>query len=100
MQKAIVADALGKTYTRRKRQPGFWAGIRGYFSFESEQVPAVKSLSFSIDRGESVGLIGENGAGKSTTVKMLTGILVPSSGRVETLGVEPWKERRKLAQSI
>jgi ABC-2 type transport system ATP-binding protein len=100
MDKAIVAEALGKTYTRRKRQTGFWGGIRGYFSFETEEVTAVDTLSFSIDRGESVGLIGENGAGKSTTVKMLTGILVPSRGRVKTLGVEPWKERQRLAQSI
>jgi ABC-2 type transport system ATP-binding protein len=100
MDKAIVAEGLGKTYTRRKRQPGFWGGIRSYFSFESEEVTAVDTLSFSVDRGESVGLIGENGAGKSTTVKMLTGILVPSRGRVETLGVAPWKERQRLAQSI
>jgi len=100
MDKAIVAEALGKTYTRRKRKTGFWGGVRGYFSFETEEVTAVDTLSFSVDRGESVGLIGENGAGKSTTVKMLTGILVPSRGRVETLGVQPWKERQRLAQSI
>ena len=97
---AIVAENLGKTYTRRKRADGFWAGLRAYFSFESETVAAVTDLSFRIERGESVGLIGENGAGKSTTVKMLTGILVPTHGRVETLGVVPSKERRKLAQSM
>lgn len=100
MTLAIVAEGLGKTYRRRKRSPGFWAGLRSYFSFETEAVAAVSELSFSIERGESVGLIGENGAGKSSTVKMLTGILVPSEGRVETLGVVPWQERRKLAQSI
>jgi ABC-2 type transport system ATP-binding protein len=100
MQPAILAENLGKTYTRRKRKPGFWGGLRAYFSTESEQVPAVAALSFRVERGESVGLIGENGAGKSTTVKMLTGILVPSEGRVETLGVVPWRERRRLAQNM
>jgi len=100
MDVAIETVGLEKSYQRRKRKSGFWAGIRSYFSFESETVSAVSDLSFTIRRGESVGLIGENGAGKSTTVKMLTGILVPSAGRVETLGVVPWKARRHLAQSI
>ncbi len=97
---AISAENLSRTYTRRKRKDGFLAGLRSYFSFDSEVVSAVSELSFRIERGESVGLIGENGAGKSTTVKMLTGILVPTSGRVETLGVVPWRERRRLAQSM
>ena len=100
MDLAITAENLGKSYTRRKRSDGFWAGLRAYFSLESEVVAAVSELSFRIERGESVGLIGENGAGKSTTVKMLTGILVPTSGHVETLGVVPWRERRRLSQSM
>jgi ABC-2 type transport system ATP-binding protein len=100
MDTAILAENLGKTYTRRKRRAGFWPGLRAYFSFEQESAQAVSELSFRVERGESVGLIGENGAGKSTTVKMLTGILVPTSGRVETLGVVPWRERRRLAQSM
>jgi ABC-2 type transport system ATP-binding protein len=100
MDIAMVTDGLAKTYQRRRRGKGFWGGIRSYFSSESESIPAVEDLSFSIQRGESVGLIGENGAGKSTTVKMLTGILVPSAGRVETLGMVPFKSRRTLAQSV
>ncbi|HSU40387.1 MAG TPA: ATP-binding cassette domain-containing protein [Polyangiaceae bacterium] len=100
MVPAILVENLGKTYTRRKRKAGFWAGLRAYLSTASERVAAVTELSFRIERGESVGLIGENGAGKSTTVKMLTGILVPSEGRVETLGVVPWRERRRLAQNM
>jgi ABC-2 type transport system ATP-binding protein len=74
--------------------------MRSYFSLETEPVRAVSDLSFAIRRGESVGLIGENGAGKSTTVKMLTGILVPSGGRLETLGLVPHASRRVLSQSI
>ena len=100
MDTAIFTEQLGKAYTRRKRKEGFWAGLRAYFSLETEVVSAVSELSFRIERGESVGLIGENGAGKSTTVKMLTGILVPTAGRVETLGVVPHADRRRLSQSI
>ncbi|HEV8551121.1 MAG TPA: ATP-binding cassette domain-containing protein, partial [Polyangiaceae bacterium] len=100
MTSAILAENLGKTYARRKRSEGFWPGLRAYFSWERELVTAVQELSFRIERGESVGLIGENGAGKSTTVKMLTGILVPTAGRIETLGVVPHAERRRLSQNI
>jgi ABC-2 type transport system ATP-binding protein len=100
MDTAIVTELLGKAYTRRKRKEGFWPGLRAYFSLENEVVSAVTELSFRIERGESVGLIGENGAGKSTTVKMLTGILVPTGGRVETLGIVPHADRRRLSQSI
>ena len=101
MDLAIAAEALGKIYTRRKRATGgFWAGLRSYFSTEAEAFAAVSDVSFAIERGESVGLIGENGAGKSTMVKMLCGILVPTSGSVRTLGLVPWKERRRLAQSL
>ncbi|GAB7193087.1 ATP-binding cassette domain-containing protein [Kineococcus sp. NUM-3379] len=61
---------------------------------------AVDGISFAVGAGESVGLIGANGAGKSTTVKMLTGILVPTSGTVRTCGLDPVRRRRELARSI
>ena len=64
------------------------------------EVHAVDGISARIDRGEAVGYIGANGAGKSTTIKMLTGILVPSSGRVRTCGFEPVPQRRRLAREI
>ena len=92
--------ALNKTYTRKIRKPGFAAALRGLISSEEEKLKAVSELSFSIERGERVGLIGENGAGKSTTLKMLTGILVPTSGKVEVLGLNPWRQRRQLAAQI
>ncbi|HEX6276516.1 MAG TPA: ATP-binding cassette domain-containing protein [Polyangiaceae bacterium] len=100
MDIAIETKKLSKTYFRRKRGKGFWGGLRSYFSPKSDTVSAVADLDLVIHRGESVGLIGENGAGKSTTVKMLTGILVPSSGTLATLGFNPWKERRKLALNM
>ncbi len=61
---------------------------------------AVRNLSFEMDNGELLGFIGPNGAGKSTTIKILTGILFPSSGNVKVLGFVPWKERQKLAYHI
>jgi len=73
---------------------------RGRFRRERATVHAVQDLTFSVERGTILGYIGPNGAGKSTTVKMLTGILVPSSGRVSVAGLVPWKDRVALARRI
>ncbi len=100
MTVSLRAAALNKTYTRRIREPGFMGALRGLFDSKEESLQAVSELSFRIERGERVGLIGENGAGKSTTLKMLTGILVPSSGELEVLGLNPWRQRRQLAAQI
>ncbi len=67
---------------------------------ERQLVHAVAGLSFTLGRGEAVGYIGANGAGKSTTIKMLTGILTPTSGEVRTFGLDPVRERRRLARRI
>jgi ABC-2 type transport system ATP-binding protein len=100
MAYSVKCDGLAKSYVRRQRPPGFWGAVRGLFAAERELVPAVQELSFCIEPGERVGLIGENGAGKSTTLKMLTGILVPSAGQLEVLGLDPWRQRRQLAARI
>jgi ABC-2 type transport system ATP-binding protein len=97
---AIVCEGLAKSYLRKLRQPGLVGAVRGLFHGESQVVPAVRGLDFRIARGERVGLIGENGAGKSTTLKMLTGILMPTGGRLEVLGFDPWRQRQKLAARI
>ena len=73
---------------------------RGRIRRERSQVDAVAGISFTIERGEMVGYVGPNGAGKSTTVKMLTGILVPSSGFVRVLDFEPTRQRVDLARRI
>jgi ABC-2 type transport system ATP-binding protein len=73
---------------------------RGRFRRERVIVEAVKDVSFHVERGELLGYLGPNGAGKSTTIKMLTGILVPSSGRVSVAGLDPSKRRIELAKSI
>lgn len=74
--------------------------MRGLFDRAGEVVTAVDAVSFDVEPGEIVGYIGPNGAGKSTTIKMLTGVLTPSSGEATVAGFTPWSERRKLAQQI
>lgn len=100
MVKSVLCEGLGKSYVRKLRKPGFFGAVRGFFAAEQESVAAVRDVSFAIEQGERVGLIGENGAGKSTTLKMLTGILMPSGGRLEVLGLDPWRQRRQLAARI
>ncbi|HJT23238.1 MAG TPA: ATP-binding cassette domain-containing protein, partial [bacterium] len=100
MENALFVENLSKSYQRRLRKPGLLGAVQGLFASQFEEIQAVKGLSFSIGRGEKVGLIGENGAGKSTTLKMLTGIIVPTGGKLEVLGHTPWKERRQLALNI
>ena len=100
MESALQIENLSKSYKRRVRKPGLVGAFQSLFASQFEEVRAVKNLSFSIRRGEKVGLIGENGAGKSTTLKMLTGIIVPTGGKLEVLGHVPWKERRQLALNI
>ena len=90
--KAIDVADLRKTFTVHHR--GGWLRRRRV------QVTAVDGVSFSVDAGEMVGYIGPNGAGKSTTIKMLTGILVPSSGLVRVAGMEPARRRVELARRI
>ncbi|WP_253915929.1 ATP-binding cassette domain-containing protein [Streptomyces sp. NRRL S-31] len=72
----------------------------GFLRRERREVRAVDSLSFTVARGEMVGYIGPNGAGKSTTIKMLTGILTPSAGRLRVAGIDPARERMRLAHRI
>jgi ABC-2 type transport system ATP-binding protein len=73
---------------------------RGRMRRERHVVEAVRDISFRVERGELLGYLGPNGAGKSTTIKMLTGILVPSSGRVSVAGLDPSKRRIELARRI
>ncbi|WP_181795378.1 ATP-binding cassette domain-containing protein [Streptomyces sp. WELS2] len=88
----ITLENVEKVFQVR-RKTGFWRR-------ERREVRAVDSLSFTVARGEMVGYIGPNGAGKSTTVKMLTGILTPSAGRLRVAGIDPARERTRLAHRI
>lgn len=96
----ILAEQVFKTFQQRERAKGSLGGLRSFFSPRTAPVAAVSDISFAIERGEAVGYLGPNGAGKSTMIKMLTGILVPSSGRVEVLGKVPHADRVANARQI
>ncbi|CAN5364872.1 hypothetical protein BH10PSE9_BH10PSE9_08450 [soil metagenome] len=88
----IAARDVSKRFRQRRRFPGLGGAIRGLFTREYTDVAAVAGISFAIERGEAIGYLGPNGAGKSTMIKMLAGILVPSSGSVTVLGRTPHVE--------
>ncbi|MBC9717112.1 ATP-binding cassette domain-containing protein [Streptomyces sp. TRM66268-LWL] len=88
----IELDDVRKVFDVRKK--------KGFLRRERHEVRAVDGISFTVPRGEMVGYIGPNGAGKSTTIKMLTGILTPSGGRVRVAGIDPSRERTRLAHRI
>ena len=77
----IDVQHLTRIFRTYKKQPGFWGGVKGLFNREFEETAAAKDISFSINEGEFVGFLGPNGAGKTTTLKMLSGLIFPTSGR-------------------
>jgi ABC-2 type transport system ATP-binding protein len=96
----IAVQELRKTYRRIKRRRGPLATLVELFSPNYQAHDAVAGISFTVAEGERVAIIGPNGAGKSTTLKMLCGVLEPSSGTAEVLGLTPWRQRRRLAYGI
>jgi ABC-2 type transport system ATP-binding protein len=100
MESAIKIEKLSKTFTIRESSPGILGSLKALFCPKTRKVIAINDLSFEIKTGERVAFIGPNGAGKSTTIKMLTGILHPTSGNVEVLGLVPWKERSQVGYQI
>ena len=100
MNPVISVNNLSKEYITYKRGESFGAAVKSLFIREKVVVSAVKNISFEIQPGEIVGLLGENGAGKSTTIKMLTGVLFPKSGQVNVLGYVPYESRKKYVRHI
>lgn len=96
----IEVDALTKTYTSTKKEPGVAGTIKSLWTRQTVEVQAVKGVSFSIEPGELVGFLGPNGAGKTTTLKMLSGILFPTSGRASVLGYTPWERKNEYLRHI
>ena len=96
----IELKNVSKEFVSPKKYPGFKGAIKGLFSNEKVRKVAVDDISFSIEKGEIVGYIGSNGAGKSTTIKMMTGILNPTTGTCLVDGIDPSKNRKENAQNI
>ena len=96
----IRVENLSKEFKSNKKYPGFKGAIKSFFSTEYITKKAVDDISFEINDGEIVGYIGANGAGKSTTIKMMTGILTPTSGRVYVNNLVPYENREENAKNI
>jgi ABC-2 type transport system ATP-binding protein len=96
----IEVEDLVKDFRTFDRREGLWGALQNLFVREYRTVHAVNGISFRIEPGEMVGYIGPNGAGKSTTIKMLTGILVPTSGDIRANGFVPFRERSRYTRTI
>lgn len=96
----IIVENLEKVFKKPIRKPGIIGMFKTLFSRKYETKVAVNKINFTINEGEIVGYIGSNGAGKSTTIKMMCGILNPTSGKVLINGIEPYKKRQTVAKQI
>ena len=100
MHPAISVRNLRKDYITYDRGDTLGETVKSLFVRKKVIVPAVKDISFAIEEGEIIGLLGANGAGKSTTIKMLTGVLFPTAGEVEVLGFVPFRDRKRYVSHI
>ena len=98
--KVIEVKKLNKTFKVKIKEKGLIGSLKSIFKPKYKSIKAVKNINFSVDKGEIIAFIGPNGAGKSTTIKMLTGILYPDKGDISVLGIDPKKDRKKLAYEI
>lgn len=96
----IEVKNLSKDFKVKLKSKGFKGSLKSIIKPSYKTVKAVKNISFEVEKGEVIAFIGPNGAGKSTTIKMLTGILYPDKGDIKVLGIDPIKERKKLAYNI
>ena len=93
MSPSIVVDKLTKTFSVPEKEPGLAGSLRALIKRRFRDVHAVEEMSFTIEPGELVGFLGANGAGKTTTLKMLSGLLYPTSGGASVLGYTPWERK-------
>lgn len=100
VMQAITVENLSKTFRVKKKEKGMAGSIKAVLHPRTEIIRAVDSVSFTVEEGEMLAFIGQNGAGKSTTIKMLTGILYPDGGRARIFGIDPTKQRKQLAYRI
>ncbi len=100
MTSMIKVKNLNKVFHIYEKENGFWGGVKSFVRPIRHDVHAVNDIGFEIGQGELVGYLGPNGAGKSTTLKILTGLLVPTSGVVQVNGFTPSKDRKKYVKRI
>src|SRR3972149_4020057 len=100
MDKAIIVDHLVKNFEVNEKKPGLAGAIESIISPKKKTVRALKNFSFTIQPGELVGFIGPNGAGKTTTLKVLSGLLYPTSGFTQVLDFDPWDRRPEFLKQI
>lgn len=96
----IYVENLRKEFKKTIKEPGIKGSIKSFFKPQKEIVTAVNDISFEVNEGEILGFIGPNGAGKSTVIKMLTGILTPTSGNCSINGKIPQKDRKRYVKEI
>ncbi len=100
MEQALISiKNLSRSFEQYKKEPGLKGSIKGLFKREKFAVTAVDDISLSIDEGEMVGFIGPNGAGKTTTLKMLSGLLYPTTGEIRVMNWEPFKRQKEFLKS-
>lgn len=97
---AVETENLRKNYVSHKKSPGMLGAVKGLFTREQTVVEAVKGINLLIEQGELVGFLGPNGAGKTTTLKMLAGILYPTSGKASVLGYKPSERNFDMLRNI
>ena len=99
-EKIIIVERLSKNFEYTEKEPGFMGSIKNLITPVKKNLQALKSISFVINQGELVGFIGPNGAGKTTTLKILSGLLYPTSGFVQVLGFDPWNRQLEFLKKI
>lgn len=96
----IIFDHVTKHYQVKETAEGIGNAFRSFFCPNYKTIHAVQDISFNIDRGHILGLIGENGAGKTTIVKLVCGILSSDTGKIEVLGMDPFQKLRDFKQRV